>query len=78
MGDSGGPLFVNITDSNSVIRQTLAGIVSGGYGCGLNVPGWYTKVSPLYLISGQVFSYLRRFPHSYLGSTASLRPAEIR
>ena len=44
VGDSGGPLFVNITDTNSDIRQTLTGIVSGGVGCGLNIPGWYTKV----------------------------------
>ena len=51
---------MNITDSNSVNRQTLAGIVAGGVGCGLNVPGWYTKVgTPLVnmnLISKQVFS----------------------
>ena len=46
-GDSGGPLFVNITDTNSVNRQTLTGIVSGGVGCGNNVPGWYTKVNPI-------------------------------
>lgn len=37
--------MVNLADSNSVDRQTLTGIVSGGVGCGLNIPGWYTKVS---------------------------------
>ena len=36
--------MVNLADSNSVDRQTLTGIVSGGVGCGLNIPGWYTKV----------------------------------
>ena len=39
---------MNITDTNSDIRQTLTGIVSGGVGCGLNVPGWYTKVNKSY------------------------------
>ena len=39
---------MNITDTKSDIRQTLTGIVSGGVGCGLNVPGWYTKVITSY------------------------------
>ena len=38
---------MNITDTNSDIRQTLTGVVSGGVGCGLNIPGWYTKVNVL-------------------------------
>ena len=37
--------MVNLADSNSVDRQTLTGIVSGGACCGCNIPGWYTKVS---------------------------------
>ena len=40
---------MNITDTNSVNRQTLTGIVSGGVGCGNNIPGWYTKVNPILL-----------------------------
>ena len=43
-GDSGGPLKIRIDE-----RDTLIGIVSGGYGCGLNVPGWYTKVQSVHL-----------------------------
>ncbi|XP_040581572.1 CLIP domain-containing serine protease C9 [Lepeophtheirus salmonis] len=39
-GDSGGPLYVK----NDEI-QSLAGIVSGGLGCGLNIPKWYTRIS---------------------------------
>ena len=43
-GDSGGPLKIRIDE-----RDTLIGTVSGGYGCGLNVPGWYTKVQSVHL-----------------------------
>ena len=39
-GDSGGPL----TTKDPENRVTLAGIVSGGLGCGKGFPGWYTKV----------------------------------
>eukprot|EP00092_Neocalanus_flemingeri_P070336 GFUD01086316.1.p1 GENE.GFUD01086316.1~~GFUD01086316.1.p1 ORF type:complete len:596 (-),score=125.76 GFUD01086316.1:106-1893(-) len=39
-GDAGGPLI--ILDENQ--RSTLVGIVSGGIGCGLQYPSWYTKV----------------------------------
>ena len=41
-GDSGGPLVVKSNDG----RYTLAGITSGGKGCGRsNTPGLYTNVS---------------------------------
>jgi len=39
-GDSGGPL----TTRDEQNRVTLAGIVSGGLGCGKGYPGWYTRV----------------------------------
>ena len=39
-GDSGGSLVVD--DERG--RKTIAGIVSGGVGCGQGYPGWYTKV----------------------------------
>ena len=32
-------------DENNENRSTLIGIVSGGIGCGLGIPAWYTKVS---------------------------------
>ena len=43
-GDSGGPLFVNFGDEPNKKKQTLEGIVSGGFGCGKNTPAWYTRV----------------------------------
>ena len=46
-GDSGGPLYINgIKDENGDISgQTLAGIHSGGLGCGgLNVPAFWQRV----------------------------------
>merc|ERR1712059_135718 len=43
-GDSGSPL--SATDDND--RETLVGIVSGGLGCGLGIPPWYTRVSFYY------------------------------
>ena len=43
-GDSGGPLFVNLGDEPNRKKQTLEGIVSGGFGCGKNTPAWYTRV----------------------------------
>ena len=42
-GDCGGPMQTE--DSNNENRTTLIGIVSGGIGCGLGIPAWYTKVS---------------------------------
>ena len=42
-GDSGGPL--KIKNRNNDDRETLIGIVSGGVGCGIGVPNWFTKVS---------------------------------
>jgi len=39
-GDSGGPL----TTQDRENKRTLVGLVSGGLGCGLGFPGWYTKV----------------------------------
>ena len=39
-GDDGGPLTV---EEEGVKR--LVGVVSGGIGCGIGVPSWYTKVS---------------------------------
>jgi len=53
-GDSGGPLYINHGDTEGEDggssgqqrrRQTLEGIVSGGLGCGQNIPSWYTRVS---------------------------------
>ena len=38
-GDSGSPLTASQDG-----RDTLVGIVSGGIGCGLGVPAWYTRV----------------------------------
>ena len=32
-------------DANNENRTTLIGIVSGGIGCGLGIPAWYTRVS---------------------------------
>merc|ERR1712059_131274 len=43
-GDSGSPL----TTKNDNNLETLVGIVSGGLGCGLGIPPWYTKVSFYY------------------------------
>jgi len=43
-GDCGGPLQTEDTNSKED-RTTLIGIVSGGIGCGLGIPAWYTKVS---------------------------------
>ena len=42
-GDSGGPLLTS--DPGNEARQTLIGVVSGGAGCGLGVPPWYTRIS---------------------------------
>jgi len=42
-GDCGGPMMTD--DENNENRSTLIGIVSGGIGCGLGIPAWYTKVS---------------------------------
>ena len=42
-GDCGGPMQTE--DTNNEDRTTLIGIVSGGIGCGLGIPAWYTKVS---------------------------------
>merc|ERR1739841_291015 len=42
-GDCGGPMQTEDTKKNN--RTTLIGIVSGGIGCGLGIPAWYTKVS---------------------------------
>ena len=42
-GDSGGPLYANLAYKKDK-RKTLVGIVSGGYGCALGNPGWYTDV----------------------------------
>jgi len=39
-GDSGGPLKSALRE-----KDTLIGIISGGIGCGLGIPHWYTKVS---------------------------------
>jgi len=39
-GDSGGPLKSALRE-----KDTLIGIVSGGIGCGLGIPNWFTKVS---------------------------------
>lgn len=39
-GDSGGPVYVEING-----KQTLVGIVSGGIGCGVDIPTWHTKIS---------------------------------
>ena len=45
-GDSGGPLYTEEIDPEK--KKTLIGIVSGGIGCGLGIPGWFTKVSFYY------------------------------
>ena len=42
-GDCGGPMTTE--DTKNEDRTTLIGIVSGGIGCGLGIPAWYTKVS---------------------------------
>ena len=70
-GDSGGPLTVNLTDSNSVDRATLTGIVSGGACCGCNIPGWYTKVKTIINWCQLEHPIFQRFLHTYPGLTAS-------
>jgi hypothetical protein len=39
-GGYGGPLIVNHEDG----RETLEGIISGGFSCRQNIPHWYTRV----------------------------------
>ena len=44
-GDSGGPLYIKYgKEDETRQRQTVEGIVSGGVGCGKNIPSWYTRV----------------------------------
>ena len=50
-GDSGGPLYINgqTADNGDVVGRTIAGVVSGGIGCGSksfeNYPQWFARVS---------------------------------
>jgi secreted trypsin-like serine protease len=49
-GDSGGPLYINgqTADNGDVVGRTIAGVVSGGLGCGSeeyeNYPQWFARV----------------------------------
>jgi len=45
-GDSGSGLYVTSPDNDGQSkRRTVEGIVSGGIGCGLNIPKFYTRIS---------------------------------
>ena len=50
-GDSGGPLYTNGQkgDNGDIVGRTIAGVVSGGIGCGgksfENYPQWFARVS---------------------------------
>ena len=58
-GDSGGPLYIGgVKDDNGDITgQTLAGIHSGGLGCGgLNVPAFWQRVRKKRLVLLDIFN----------------------
>ena len=73
MGDSGGPLLIQVTDEQQRKRWKLIGIVSWGIGCArVNRPGVYTRISSHIKFIQSGICQLSKYKPSYCQQDSSV------